>query len=99
MKRLLGVTVFALTIPFASGLHATDEIRIVRGSAFQPLDSVGDFSAQGTSGLKIDATLLDSSGSVWSLCDIVACLPGDVINIGIAYASFGNLGGQVTIGG
>lgn len=99
MKRLLGFTVFALMILFTSGLHAADEIRIVRGTAFQPLNFVGDLSLQGTSGLRIDATLGDSSGSTWRFCELLACLPGDVIDIGTAYNSFGNVFGQVTIQG
>lgn len=102
MKRLPGFSVLVLTILLLTRLHATtDEIRVVRGTAFQPLFRGGDLSVQGTSGLSIDATTASSSevGGTWIHCDnIPACLPGRVLDIGSSY-SLATLRGQVTIRG
>jgi hypothetical protein len=98
MHKRLGLALAFLSL-FVAPLPAVgDEIRIVRGTVFQPLSFFGDLNIQGTSGLRIDATLGGSSGSFWSFCDIVACLPGDEIDIGIEY-NFLDVFGQVAIQG
>ena len=59
MERLLGSSVLVLTTVFATPLHAApDEIRIVRGSLVQALDSIADLNVEGTFGVRIDAALL-----------------------------------------
>ena len=105
MKRLLGSSVLVLTIVFATPLHATrDEIRIVRGTLVQTLDSTGDLNVEGALGVKIDAALQSSFAFVgWFLCDnFRPCLPGDVISLRASYGTQPPIltgSGQVTIQG
>ena len=107
MKRLLGVSVLALTTLFAPPLHATtDAIRIIRGTLVQPTDIFGGSGAleiQGTAGVSIDATLFSFFAflgwDVASFCERRACLPGEVMSIRAVYASSLPGSGEVTIHG
>ena len=105
MERLFGLSVLVLTTVFATPLHAApDEIRIVRGSLVQALDSIADLNVEGTFGVRIDAALLFPFAFIgWFLCDdLRPCLPGDVISLRAAYGTQPPIltgSGQVTIQG
>jgi hypothetical protein len=99
MKQLLGFSVFVLTSLLLAPWHArADEIRIVRGSLAQPLNFVGQLDVQGTAGLRIQATLGDPSLG-WENCDVLTCLPGDVISLHAFSSAPFDTFGQVTIHG
>lgn len=87
MKRLLvGFSVLVLTTLFATLLHATDEIRIIRGSLVQPLDLTGELNVEGTSGVSIDAALNSVFATPsWGFCDLHPCLPGEVVSLHVSY--------------
>jgi len=103
MKRLFASSAVVLTATLvATPLHAANEIRIIRGALVQRLNSDGDLTVDGTSGVRIDAVLDPHFNSInWDVCDR-GCQPGAVIDIGAAYnAPFPPLrgSGQLTIRG
>jgi hypothetical protein len=97
----LAFSVLVLTTLLVGPLHATvDEIRIVRGSLDQTLDRIGVLDVEGTNGVRIEAALPSIFASLeWGLCDLLSCLPGDVIGLGAAYVLPIGGAGQVTIHG
>src|SRR5262245_39075904 len=104
MKRLLGISVLVFTAVLATPTHAiADEVRILHGTLRQRLSANGDLHIQGTSGLRIDASLSFAFGSFgWRRCELApVCLPGEVVSLRSDYLGdpfFGG-SGQVTIQG
>ena len=101
-KRLAVFPLVLLSFFAAPSHAATDEVRIIRGSLYQPSDSTGDLSVEGTSGVRIDAALNGRyAGIGWDYrCPYVPCLPGDVVTLRAVYGVGVLTGsGQVTIHG
>ena len=103
MKRLLRSSVLVLTTLLLTPLHATaDEIRVVRGTYSQPINTFGHLNVEGTDGLRLENEILDVyAGLDWSWCENHGCPPGDVISLRAHnYTSpFFGPSGQVTIHG
>src|SRR4029453_18163839 len=104
MKRLLGFSVLVLTAVSATSVKATtDEIRVGRGPPVQPLNRDGDINVEGTSGLRIDATLEVSVAiQAWASCELHPCQPGDVVSLRTGYGAHPAVftgSGQVTLRG
>jgi hypothetical protein len=89
MTRLVGVSVLVSAMLFTTPLHAADEIRIVYGTLFQPLDSTGVLSVEGTSGVRINAALSSPYATPrWKdQCYYHGCLPGDVVSLRVSYGA------------
>ena len=101
-KRLAVVPLVLLSFFAAPSPAKAHEVRIIRGTLSQPADFTGDLSAEGTSGVRIDAALNGlHAGIAWDrICPYVACLPGDVVSLGAGYGSGITTGsGQITIHG
>jgi len=78
------------------------EVRILRGTLSQGADITGELSVDGTSGVRIDAALSGTHGSLaWDhVCPYVACLPGETVSLRSSYGPGVLTGsGQVTIHG
>jgi hypothetical protein len=103
MKRLLvGLSVLVLTTAVRIPLHADNEVRIIHGTLSQTRDSTGYLNIEGTSGVRIDATLdAHFAGIAWDyVCPYRACLPGEVITLGAVYGTGVFTGsGEVTLRG
>jgi hypothetical protein len=101
MKRLLGFTVLVVTILLLKPFDATAaDIRVLRGTYFQTINSAGHLSIDGTDGLSIDAFVPDSlAGLGWYFCENLGCQPGEVVSLRAYYTAPFEAGGQVRIHG
>lgn len=98
----VGLVPLVLLSFFAAASPASaDDSRIIRGTIFQVADSTGILSAEGTSGVKIDATFNGSyQGLAWDyVCPYTTCLPGDVVSLRSAYGTFLGSSGQLKFHG
>jgi hypothetical protein len=84
MKRLLGSSVLASTTLLLTSLHATaDEIRVVRGTYFQTINTFGHLDVEGTGGLRIEIAQIPDfdAGLGWYECENLGCPPDDVVSL------------------